>query len=317
LKGRIDVCFCSTIIPTVGRTTLSRAVESVLDQSFIADDFEIIVVNDSGKPLRESHWQKSESVQIINTGGRERSIARNTGATLAKGCYLHFLDDDDWIVPDAFNHLWALAQASDAAWLYGGTQLVDRQGKKIIELHHRLHGNCFVQVMAGEWIPLQASLIEASAFFAVGGFNPLISGPEDIELLRRIALHSDIAGTHEIIACVAVGQDGSTTDYQHHPELSRWAREKTLNSPGFFPRIRSSADSSYWYGRVVRIFLTSLVWNVQHRHICTAASRALFGLASIALASLSVFSSNFWRAIMKPYSSETFARGFQDASANQ
>jgi hypothetical protein len=42
-------------------------------------------------------------------------------------------------------------------------------------------------VMAGEWIPLQASLIEAKTFFTVGGFNPLITGPEDIDLLRRIA----------------------------------------------------------------------------------------------------------------------------------
>jgi hypothetical protein len=82
-----------------------------------------------------------------------------------QGRYLHFLDDDDWLFPDALQHLWALAESSDAAWLYGSTQLVDRQQKPIIKLHHGLNGNCFAHVMAGEWIPLQASLIRAEAFF--------------------------------------------------------------------------------------------------------------------------------------------------------
>ena len=43
--------FCSTIIPTIGRPSLSRAVCSVLDQEFSHDDFEVIVVSDSRKPL--------------------------------------------------------------------------------------------------------------------------------------------------------------------------------------------------------------------------------------------------------------------------
>ena len=41
--------FCTTVIPTIGRPTLNRAVTSLLEQAFTADDFEIIVVNDSGR----------------------------------------------------------------------------------------------------------------------------------------------------------------------------------------------------------------------------------------------------------------------------
>jgi len=43
--------FSSTIIPTVNRATLAKAVCSVLDQSFSNADFEVIVVNDSGQLL--------------------------------------------------------------------------------------------------------------------------------------------------------------------------------------------------------------------------------------------------------------------------
>ena len=81
--------FISTIIPTIGRDTLSRAVESVLSQQFHAMTFEVIVVNDSGKALPEMVWQDAYNLQIINTNRRERSVARNVGAAVARGKYLH------------------------------------------------------------------------------------------------------------------------------------------------------------------------------------------------------------------------------------
>jgi glycosyltransferase involved in cell wall biosynthesis len=305
--------FCSTIIPTVARPTLTRAVDSVLSQALAADDFEVIVVNDSGQPLPQAKWQGSERVRIINTNRRERSVARNTGAAVAQGRYLHFLDDDDWLFPDALQHWWALCESSDAAWLYGSTQLVDRQQKPIIRLHHGLGGNCFAHVMAGEWIPLQASLIRAEAFFASGGFNPLISGPEDIDLLRRIALDGDLAETDKLVAYVARGEEGSTTDYGRHAEMRRWSREGTLDQPGVFARFRTSADSSYLRGRVLRVYLTSAVWNLQHGRLCTAVSRAAFSLAALVLAGGHVFSPTYWRALATDYENKTFGRGFAEA----
>lgn len=304
--------FCSTIIPTIGRTTLSRAVASVLNQAFTADGFEIIVVNDSGQPLPQADWQTATRVQVITTNRRERSVARNAGAAIARGRYLHFLDDDDWLLPDALQHLWALAERSEAAWLYGSTQLVDRQEKPIIQLHHRLTGNCFAHVMAGEWIPLQASLIRAEAFFAVGGFNPLISGPEDIDLLRQIALHGDLAETDKLVACVARGEEGSTTNYERHAVLRRSSRERILEAPGVFERFRTSAGASYLRGRVLRVYLTSAVWNLQRRRLFTAASRATSGLAALVLAGQHLFSASYWQALVSTYDNQTFSRGFEE-----
>ena len=306
---------CSTIIPTVGRSKVSRAVESVLNQTIVADDFEVIVVNDSGQPLPEAEWQQMEQVRVVTTNHRERSVARNTGAAIAVGRYLHFLDDDDWLFPEALQQLWQLAVSSNAAWLYGASQLVDRRQEPLIQLHHGLQGNCFVQVMAGEWIPLQASLIKTATFFEVGGFNPYLSGPEDIDLLRRIALRGNIAGTESLIAYIERGNEGSTTDYDHHPKMSRWARESILDSSGVFERLRASADSNYWQGRILRVYLTSVIWNLQHKRPLPAASRGLFTLLALILAGPNLFSSSFWRAVAKPYASETFARGIRQAKA--
>jgi glycosyltransferase involved in cell wall biosynthesis len=305
--------FCSTIIPTIGRSTLARAVFSVLEQEFTAADHEIIVVNDSGRPLPAADWQQSERVRVINTNRRERSVARNTGAAIARGQYLHFLDDDDWLLPGALESFWASAGGSDVAWLYGRTRLVDRAGTPLIELDHGLGGNCFVQVMAGEWIPLQASLIQAQTFFALGGFNPLLAGPEDVDLVRRVALRGHMAAVEAVVACVGMGVEGSSTDYGRHAEYSRWAREQILNEPGVFARMRASATASSWFGRIVRIYLTSVLWNLVHKRGFTALSRTLYGLLAVALAGRHVLSKGFWRAVVKSYKSETFVKGSQEA----
>jgi glycosyltransferase involved in cell wall biosynthesis len=308
--------FCSTIIPTIGRTSLSRAVCSVLDQEFSHDDIEVIVVNDSGRSLPYMDWQNSSRVQIVNTNQHERSVARNTGAAIARGVYLHFLDDDDWMAPNALQSLWELSQTSQAAWLYGSSQLVNREDKPLIQLHHQFSGNCIIQVMAGEWIPLQASLIESKTFFESGGFNPHISGPEDIDLLRRIALKSDISGISTIVAYIVRSKQGTTTDYGSHSEKSRWAREQILDESGVFSRMLASANSDYWLGRMLRIYFTSSIWNLQQKRLAMVASRLASGLAVIVLSHFRIFSMNFWNAFLKPYQSPTFARGFRLSSRN-
>ena len=306
---------CSTIIPTIGRPALQRAVESVLAQDLPASALEVIVVNDSGVPLPEADWQSSKQVQIINTNRRERSIARNTGAAAAKGQFLHFLDDDDWLFPNVYQYLEKLSNASSAKWLYGMTQLVNRQNDPLIQLRHDLKGNCFIQAMAGEWIPLQASWIERTTFMRVGGFNPLLAGPEDIDLQRRILLEEDVAETSNLIVNVIMGGEGSTTDYDRHPQASRAARENILNLPNVFQRMEASANNPTWHGRMTRVYLTSAVWNLQRRYWTTAASRGLFAIAS--LLNTGVFLADFWRAVLRPYASSTFEAGLQEASASQ
>ena len=68
--------FCSVVIPTISRTTLSHAVYSVIEQEFSSDDIEVIVVNDSGCSLPSAGWQHSEQVTVLNTNRRERCVKR-------------------------------------------------------------------------------------------------------------------------------------------------------------------------------------------------------------------------------------------------
>ncbi len=305
-----DRVFCTTIIPTIGRPSLNRAVTSALSQRLEGNAFEVIVVNDAGRPLNAAEWQSSPRVRVIDTNRRERSVARNTGAAVASGEYLHFLDDDDWLVPDAYRTFRELADRQDAAWIYGATQLLDRKERPLIQLQHRLNGNCFLQVMAGEWIPLQSSMIRSRTFFEVGGFHPLLSGPEDIDLLRRVALKEQVVGVETIVACVVRGEAGSTTDSKLHAAQSRWARERILDQVNAYGRLRDAMPSgNEWRARVARIYFTSALWNLRRSRCLKFGSRLFHGLAAVAASGLSPLSGGYWNALALPYESETFARG--------
>jgi len=286
--------FCSTIIPTINRPSLSRAVNSVLEQALSADEFEVIVVNDSGQPLPQMDWQQSERVRVIHTNRRERSVARNTGAAVAKSRYLHFLDDDDMLLPGALEAFWELAQSGDAAWLYGGYQMVDDCGNLLGETRPQVEGNIFVLLIAGEAIPLGASLLDADLFWVSGAFDPRIVVTEDRDLSRRIAMYGTVAGTSATVARFRVGQQGSTTDWTHQAECDRRGRERALREPGAFCRLWASANSSYLHGRGTRAYLASALWNLQHKDVLTAASRAMCGMV---FGGHHTFYRGFWRGI--------------------
>jgi glycosyltransferase involved in cell wall biosynthesis len=77
----------SVIIPTCGRASLSRALESVFNQT--ERDFEVIVVDD--------HAPRG----LIDQSGRGgAAAARNAGIDCAMANYIAFLDDDDEWLPE-------------------------------------------------------------------------------------------------------------------------------------------------------------------------------------------------------------------------
>jgi glycosyltransferase involved in cell wall biosynthesis len=298
--------FCSSIIATIGRPSLQRTIQSVLDQEQPIGGCEIIVVNDSGKPLPNETWQNSKYVRVISTNDREKSIARNTGAAIAWGEYLHFLDDDDFLLPGALVMLHELSKSSQAILYYGGSTLTDRNGKILINLQPDLLGNCFVQMIAGEWIPLGSYIVNTESFFELGGFNPLMTMGEDSDLCRRLALIGDFLGTSKLVLQAEVGDVGSTADYRLLPVQSRAARELILDNPLTYYRMLSSATNSYWYGRIVRVYLSSFVWNLKHKKLFVAASRLLSSLRGGINAGKHVFNSGFLKAILRPHRSSFF-----------
>src|SRR5215475_10535827 len=92
----------SVVIPTFRRPKeLGEAIASVLGQTGVS--FEIIVVDDSPEASAQEVVEGVGDVRVrylrnpAPTGGVPSAV-RNLGWPLARGAFVHFLDDDD-IVP--------------------------------------------------------------------------------------------------------------------------------------------------------------------------------------------------------------------------
>jgi len=263
----------STIIPTVSRPSLARAVDSALAQDL--EGHEVIVVNDSGAALPPAAWMASARVRVLATDRRERSVARNAGAAAAAGRFLHFLDDDDHLLPGGLAALLEAALARGAVWVYGGLQRMDDQGRPLSIDHPTVRGNIMVELVGGDALHPSPSLIGAAEFARAGGFDPGLSMCEDRDLEVRLAMQHDVARCDRVVACVRVGATGaSTSDWSRMTRNSRLVRERALDQPGALARLLDSAGGeSYRRGRVVRAYALSLLQQAAAGRLAVAARR--------------------------------------------
>jgi glycosyltransferase involved in cell wall biosynthesis len=274
----------------------------VLDQDAGANIFEVIVVNDTGQLLAEAPWQDHPNVRLVTTNRRERSFARNTGAALACGEFLHFMDDDDWMAPGALAAFRRLAQSTAAGWLYGSACLLDERRQLRQELLLGEQGNCFAHILGGEWIPLQASLIKARAFFEIGGFNPLSTPGEDRDLCNRYALVGEFGFTQELVAYLDRSSE-STTNYDLSLRHSRREREKLFNEQGVVDRLRTSSTDPYWRGRAARVMLASAAANLRARKPLLSLSRSFAAARCVSDRLPLLFQRPFWNGLTRSHSS--------------
>lgn len=292
------IVFSSSIIPTIGRPTLTRAVISILNQSF-PGEHEIIVVNDSGRDLAREDWYADPRVRIVNFNQGNYITGRNHGASWAKGRFLHFMDDDDWLLPNAFQLHWETAHAHpEAHLLYGGARLVDDEGHEIAQLNLNKSGNCFVELLAGSWIQVGQSLINTEAFLEIGGFDPSLSITEETHFQRLLALRADFAHTPSAVINVLRGEGWETTvDYNGAVAANRWSRSQCIKQPQAFARLKDSASSSYWHGRILQAYLADAKWLLRLNDRTGAWKRFSTGLLSLAQAGRYAFSKSYWQAL--------------------
>ena len=95
---------------------IRRCLDSIIGQTY--DDLEIIIVNDgssdSSGDICEEYAKIDSRIQIIHQPNGGLSVVRNAGLDAATGDYIGFIDGDDYIEPDMYQHLYQVMMQTES-----------------------------------------------------------------------------------------------------------------------------------------------------------------------------------------------------------
>lgn len=238
----------SVIMLTYNRETLvPRAIESVLAQTY--RNFEFLIVDngstDRSGQIAEEYAAEDGRIQVIHRERGNIGSGRNTGLDAAKGEYLAFVDDDDWVEPDFLEFLLELIQEYDADVAICGTPDKIFKEKKLmsaeeslIELMWRKRYN-----MGFPTKLFRRELMEDLRFPQVGSYD-------DIALMYRLLARANAVAYYGLPKYNLLRHSGNTsawtTDYRLlTPETlneylrayhvrTKWLSDKFPNSAAAF-----------------------------------------------------------------------------------
>jgi glycosyltransferase involved in cell wall biosynthesis len=179
-----------------GSRWIERALDSVAGQTIAAT--EVIVVDD-GSSQEEAHFlaslRQKYGFEIVTQENGGQSSARNSGVFSAKSDYVCFLDQDDYYLPQHNQILLENADFGDPkfGFSYGDLWRANEAGQILshssinVKIQHP-HKNLKTLVGKNMYIVPSATLINRSAFLAVGGFDTELRGYEDDDLFLRFFL---------------------------------------------------------------------------------------------------------------------------------
>jgi GT2 family glycosyltransferase len=196
----VDVSF---VIPTYRREQqLVEAIKSALAQKDVR--VEVIVLDDSGEQTAREAVAAIHDPRVryvareIPSRGRP-ALVRNEGARLARGRFLHFLDDDDRLCEGASKALVETLENNPKAGVAWGCvqpfgdhpEVLAQQTAYFARARERTQRRRSRMAMVATLLfqdtvlVSSACLVRASCFAAVGGFDPNIPVCEDVDFYMR------------------------------------------------------------------------------------------------------------------------------------
>ena len=156
----------SIIVPVYnGQDYLSRCLESIFNQRF-SGTFEVIAVEDcstdnSLEVLKGYKQTRTELIVLEHKTNKRLSAVRSTGMKAAQGEYVMHVDQDDWLLPNALEKLYAKCKETDADVIVYDYFIKSNQGvrthpnkikREIIttdkdKVHHLFFGSCWTKIV--------------------------------------------------------------------------------------------------------------------------------------------------------------------------
>ncbi|MFV8835179.1 glycosyltransferase family 2 protein [Aquisalimonas sp. APHAB1-3] len=211
------------VIPTHRRPELlARALASVLCQTYV--DFEVIVVDDSGRDSEEqiatqthvcSEVQDRRVHYLVNGTSQGGAEARNIGIRQARGELVAFLDDDeDWLPEKLAKQIAAIDKASpDTGVVDTGFYDWKRNGQCRTAIP-KMQGWIFEKLLSktgGRAPKLSTLLCRKDALLECGLFDPSLKARQDYDLYIRLSRKWQFTSVMEPLSNKRADADGRIT----------------------------------------------------------------------------------------------------------
>ncbi len=200
----------SVVITTYKRpTTLERAIESVLNQTY--DNIEIIVVDDNNENSEDriitenlmGKYSENRKIKYIkhkkNLNG---AAARNTGIKYSKGDYVTFLDDDDELFKEKIRIEIEKIENMSAEYgaVYSGYE-VWRNNRVIKKEKGEMNGDLREKLLNMEWGFGSGSnpLFKKKVVQEINGFDVTFKRCQDWEFMMRVFKKYKICNVEKIL----------------------------------------------------------------------------------------------------------------------
>ncbi len=201
----------SVIVPSYnGAQKLPHILEALENQTI--QEFEAIVVidgstDDTSQVIQSRDWAL-QGLQVIYRENGGRSVARNTGATAAKGDLLIFFDDDMRPAPDCVAlHLAHLASYPDSILVGSQLEDLDKVTTDFQLFKAKLSRSWAPFEKFGKVSPNQPFITAANfsipktLFQVLAGFDERLTDAEDFDLAVKATINqTSIFYNHEAVA---------------------------------------------------------------------------------------------------------------------
>jgi glycosyltransferase involved in cell wall biosynthesis len=187
--------FVSVVIPTANRPQyLSRAIESAL-AGMDPGNIEVIVVPNGPdeswrEPLRP--YDNNYSVKTIRIEEGNANIARNAGLKEARGEFIRFLDDDDYLFPENAVKQYELIMSTGADVVSGNVNVVDEHGSLLYVWRQPAHEDLCAAVLGPTRNCQPTGHVYRRASLKTARWNPNTAVRQDVEWLLDLCSVADL-----------------------------------------------------------------------------------------------------------------------------
>jgi glycosyltransferase involved in cell wall biosynthesis len=244
----------SVIIPTHNRLDkLMHTLSSLMDQKIFGADYEIIVVDDgSTPPVILSETSNKPNCKLVRLEKAGRSAARNSGATMAQGQMIIFIDDDMQVEQDFLAEHLAAHLKSPNALRIGAIHLPEESKKTPFgKFRHNLEQHCIPQ---NEEQPCPPNFCAAGnmsmareRFLALDGFDRAIDSGEDQDFALR---HTENKGEIVFVPKAEAIHCDNALDIRSYCQRAEWGMKNIKPFCERYPNFPDNIEREHINGAI-------------------------------------------------------------------